>query len=57
VGDRLSIADIHLFRLFWRFHAAADLRRSEFPKLFAHHDRMLARPAVQQVIEIEAALA
>ncbi|WP_404713743.1 glutathione S-transferase family protein [Sphingomonas sp. MMS24-J13] len=57
VGHRLSIADIHLFRLFWRFHAAVELQRSEFPKLFAHHDRMLARPAVQRVIAIEAALA
>lgn len=56
VGDRLSIADIHLFRLFWRFHAAVDLQRSEYPRLFAHYDRMLARPAVQKVIEIEAAL-
>jgi glutathione S-transferase len=57
VGDRYSIADIHLFRLFWRFHATLDLPRSAFPRLFAHHDRMLARPAVQKTIEIEAALA
>jgi glutathione S-transferase len=57
VGDRLSIADIHLFRLFWRFHAANGLARSDFPKLFAHHDRMLARPAVRKTIEIEAAIA
>jgi len=57
VGDRLSIADIHLFRLFWRFHASNGLARSDFPRLFAHHDRMLARPAVQKTIAIEAAVA
>lgn len=57
VGDHPTIADIHLFRLFWRFHAMADLQRSDFPRLFAHLDRMLARPAVQKVIAIEADLA
>ncbi|CAN5377610.1 glutathione S-transferase family protein [soil metagenome] len=35
IGDRFSIADIHLFRLFWRFHASAGLPRGQFPKLFA----------------------
>lgn len=49
-----SIADIHLFRLFWRFHPQAGLTPDAFPRLNAHHARMLARPAVQQVIEIEA---
>jgi glutathione S-transferase len=57
VGDRFSIADIHLFRLFWRFHGSADLPREEFPKLFAHHDRMLDRPAVRKTLEIEAEIA
>ena len=27
-GDEISIADIHLFRLFWRFHATANLSGS-----------------------------
>jgi len=62
LGDRdwalgqYSIADIHLFRLFWRFNAALNLPPAEFPRLFAHHARMLARPAVQRTIETEAAI-
>ena len=52
----MSIADIHLFRLFWRFRASAGLAAEEFPGLMAHHDRMLARPAVQRVCEVEAAI-
>ena len=56
VGDRFSIADIHLFRLFWRFRNAADLTSAEFPGLSAHYDRMMLRPAVRKTIEIEAAI-
>lgn len=56
VGGRLSIADIHLFRLFWRFHNSAGMEPGEFPALSAHHDRMLARPAVRATIEAEAAI-
>jgi glutathione S-transferase len=48
-----SIADIHLFRLFWRFSNSLELSRTEFPNLFAHYDRMMARPAVQRTLEIE----
>jgi glutathione S-transferase len=51
-----SVADIHLFRLFWRFAAALKPRRDEFPNLFRHHDRMLERPAVRRTIEIESAI-
>jgi len=53
---RYSVADIHVFRLFWRFHDRAGLDQARFPRLNAHHDRMMARPAVQRVIEIESAL-
>lgn len=62
LGDRewavgsYSIADIHLFRLFWRVANSLALPRTEFPALFAHHDRMLARPAVKRTIEIEGAI-
>jgi len=56
VGDRYSIADIHLFRLFWRFRNAALPAREQFPNVHAHHDRVLARRAVQRTIEIEAAI-
>jgi glutathione S-transferase len=50
---RYSIADIHLFRLFWRFRNSAGLSNDAFPHLSAHHDRMIGRPAVQRVIAIE----
>ncbi len=53
---RYSIADIHLFRLFWRFNASLQPGPGEFPNLMAHHARMLARPAVRRTIEIEAAI-
>lgn len=48
-----SIADIHLFRLFWRLANSLTPARSELPHLWAHHDRMMARPAVRRTIEIE----
>ena len=51
-----SIADIHLFRLFWRFRNSLHPEPSEFPHLSAHYDRMMARPAVQRTCEIEAAI-
>lgn len=51
-----SIADIHLFRLFWRFNASLKLPAGLFPNLLAHHDRMLARPAVKRTIAAEAAI-
>jgi glutathione S-transferase len=56
VLDRYSIADIHLFRLFWRFRPALERPADEFPTLAAHHDRILARPAVQRTIEVESAI-
>jgi glutathione S-transferase len=53
---RYSIADIHLFRLFWRFRNAASPEPGEFPALSAHHDRMMAREAVRRTCAIEAAI-
>ena len=50
---RYSIADIHLFRVYWRFKPALNAPAGTYPALEAHHDRMLARPAVQKAIEIE----
>ena len=55
VGD-YSIADIHLFRLYWRFAASLKPPPGSFPRLEAHHARMLARPAVIKTIEVEAAI-
>lgn len=50
---RYSIADIHLFRLYWRFRGSLDLKPEDHPGIQAHHDRMMARPAVKKTIEIE----
>ncbi len=55
-AGRYSIADIHLFRLFWRFQASLDPAPGEFPNLSAHYQRMMARPAVRKTIEIESAI-
>jgi glutathione S-transferase len=51
-----SIADIHLFRLYWRFVGSAHPAPGEFPRLTAHYELMMARPAVRRTIEIEAAI-
>ena len=53
---RYSIADIHLFRLFWRFYDALHPARETYPGLCAHYDHMMARPAVRRVLEIESAV-
>ncbi len=53
VGGRYSIADIHLFRLYWRFRSSLEPEPGAFPNIEAHYARMMARPAVQQTIEIE----
>jgi glutathione S-transferase len=53
---RYSIADIHLFRLFWRFRNSLHPAPGAFPRLTAHHDRMMARPAVLRTIEVESAI-
>jgi glutathione S-transferase len=55
VGDRYSIADIHLFRLFWRFFNSLKPPAAEFPNLMRLHDRMLERPAVRRTLEVEVA--
>jgi glutathione S-transferase len=54
VGGRYSIADIHLFRLYWRFRSSLGPEPGAFPNMEAHYARMMARPAVQRTIEIEA---
>jgi glutathione S-transferase len=53
---RYSIAYIHLFRLYWRFFNSIHPAREAFPGLSAHYDRMMARPAVKRVLEIEGAV-
>jgi glutathione S-transferase len=56
VGGHYSIADIHLFRLFWRFVDALHPPASDYPGLMAHYERMMARAAVKQTIAIESAI-
>jgi len=51
--SRYSIADIHLFRLYWRLANSLKPAPETFPNLTAHYQRMMARPAVQRTIEIE----
>jgi len=54
--DRYSIADIHLFRLYWRFVKTLEPPRGSYPHLSAHYDRMMTRPAVQRTIAAETAV-
>ena len=53
VGGRYSIADIHLFRLYWRVREALAPRPGDLANIEAHYARMMARPAVRKTIEIE----
>jgi glutathione S-transferase len=53
---RYSIADIHLFRLYWRLFNSLKPAPGTFPNLDAHYSRMMSRPAVQRTIEVESAI-
>ena len=53
LGERYSIADIHLFRLYWRLFNSLKPSPGTFPNLDAHYARMMARPAVQRTIAAE----
>jgi glutathione S-transferase len=53
---RYSVADIHLFRMYWRLANSLKPLPETFPNLTAHYGRMMARPAVQRTIEIESAI-
>jgi glutathione S-transferase len=46
----------HLFRLFWRAANSLGFARSDFPSLYAHYDRMMAREAVKKTICTEEAI-
>jgi glutathione S-transferase len=51
-----SIADIHLFRLYWRLVNSLQFPPETFSNLCAHYHRLMQRPAVQKTIEIEMAI-
>ncbi len=51
---RYSVVDIHLFRLYWRLANSLKPAPGVFPSLDAHYHRMMARPAVQRTLEVEA---
>jgi glutathione S-transferase len=55
-GGAYSIADIHLFRLFWRFVDALGPDHASYPGLMRHYERIMARPAVKETIAIESAI-
>jgi glutathione S-transferase len=52
---RYSIADIHLFRLYWRMVNRPN-PPTGFPLMDGLLERMMARPAVKKTIEAEAAI-
>jgi len=56
VGETMTIADIHLFRIFWRFRGSFDLGETALQGLESHYARMMARPSVQRTISVEAAI-
>jgi len=51
-----SVADIHLFRLYWRFGHPIHTEAGALPNLEAHYERMMDRPAVRRTIEVESAI-
>jgi glutathione S-transferase len=53
VGGRYSVADIHLFRLYWRTRDALEPKAGGFANIEAHYQRVMARPAVRKTIEVE----
>ncbi len=56
VAGSYSVADIHLFRLYWRFLSWFQRAPEEFRNLGEHYHRMMARPAVQRTLEFEASI-
>jgi glutathione S-transferase len=54
--DRYSIADIHLFRLYWRFVTTLQPAPGSYRNLSAHYDRMMTRPAVRRTLAAEEAV-
>ena len=51
-----SIADIHLFRLFWRWMDAGGPAPGTFPGMDSHYQRMMGRPEVRRTLAVESAV-
>jgi glutathione S-transferase len=45
-----------LFRLFWRWMNSGGPAPGTFPGISAHYERMMQRPAVKRVLEIESGI-
>lgn len=56
IVDEYSIADIHLFRVYWRLLSKYQLPPDRLPNLQRHHDQMIQRPAVVKTLEVEASV-
>jgi glutathione S-transferase len=56
VANQYSVADIHLFRIYWRTSASLNFDPDDFPALERHRKRMLARASVQATLAAEAAI-
>lgn len=56
LGDNYSVADIHLFRVYWRFAPLMAAEGGKFPGLEAHAQRIMQRPAVKKALDDEMAL-
>lgn len=54
--DNYSVADIHLFRLYWRMVNAPRPYPKGLRRLESLYERMMLRPAVQRTIKIESEL-
>ncbi|MGE0621074.1 MAG: glutathione S-transferase family protein [Pseudomonadales bacterium] len=54
LGDPYSVADPYLFTL-TQWLPAHGLDAASYPRIHAHHEQMLARPAVQAAIDAETA--
>jgi glutathione S-transferase len=53
LGSAYSIADIHLFRVFWRQLPGLEAPADKFANLRRHYATMMARPAVKKTLEVE----
>lgn len=52
MGDNLSVADVYLF-VVTRWARSMRIDLSALPNVTAHHERVAARPAVQEALKVE----